>query len=64
MLGKPLERDLWPNVGIIRDVINMDSEEILLKVNRTHTPVYVCVYIYIYIYIYNLTNVPGSLYKC
>jgi hypothetical protein len=37
MLGKRLEKDLWKNVEIIRDVIDMDSDEILLKVNRTHT---------------------------
>jgi len=49
MLDKRSERELWQNVEIIRDVINMDSGEILLKVDRTHARTHTHTNIYIYI---------------
>jgi ribosomal protein S17E len=36
-LGKRLENDFWQNMKIIIDVINVDSAEILSRVEGTHT---------------------------
>jgi hypothetical protein len=49
MLGKRLEKGFWQNVEIIRDVINMDSEEILSQVDRKHTHTHTHTHTYIYI---------------